>query len=161
MITVGKDIVVSLAIGAGVLVGVVLILSMMPSVPDSDSEPTMPAVSIVTIPENASLESSGGGFEPSPIEVVIGVNNTVRWVNQDSVMSSVVADESGDPDFVNATKIRCENDDYQNCTRIPGENFLLPGETFEHTFTAPGVFDYYSVPHPHMRGTVIVLEKPQ
>lgn len=122
---------------------------------------TIPAVSIVTIPENASLESSGRNFEPSPIKVVIGVNNTVRWINQDLVMSSVVADESGDPDFVNATKILCENDDEQNCSVIPGENMLLPGGIFEHTFTNPGVFDYYSVPHPQMRGTVIVLEKPE
>lgn len=34
--------------------------------------------------------------------------------------------------------------------------FLAPGETFSHTFGAPGTFDYHCVPHPFMEGVVIV-----
>lgn len=82
-------------------------------------------------------------FEPAVIRVVIGVNNTVQWINQDVTLHSVRGDDEGDPDFYRATQ----------------DIFLMPGETFEHTFTKAGKFDYYAVPHPHMRGAIVVLER--
>lgn len=90
---------------------------------------------------------------------MIGVNDTVGWKNQDVTSHSVMTDSEEDPLFYNATKIQCENIDYLNCHRIHNNNFLVPGGTFEFTFTIPGIFDYYMSPHPHMRGTVNCQEK--
>lgn len=109
--------------------------------------PEQPKIAIVIIREDAALESSGRNFEPQIITVVIGINNTVRWINQDSVPSSVMADS--DPDFINATTAPSGNP--------TEESFLLPGESFQYTFTKPGEYGYHSVPHPYMKGTVIVL----
>lgn len=92
-----------------------------------------PAKSIVVIQEGSSVEESGKNFEPRIITVVIGVNNTVAWINQDVVPNTVVADNNGEPDP------------------------LMQGEEFRYTFTRPGEFGYHSEPHPWMRGTVIVL----
>lgn len=130
----------------------------------NDKQPIVQRPSTVTviIPEGSSSPTSElNNFEPEVIKVVIGVNNTVRWINQDAVMSSVVADDYDDDGFYNATKEQCENDDYQNCKIIPSKNFLNAGESFEYTFTMPEEYGYHSVPHPHKRGIVIVLQEPE
>jgi plastocyanin len=126
----------------------------------SDASQHQPKVAIVLIPEGSSLAGSArNNFEPETITVVTGVNSTVRWVNEDVTLHSVIASSDDDPIFYNATKVQCENNDYQNCVVIPSNNFLSPGGTFEFTFTKPGVYDYHMEPHPHMQGTVIVQEQ--
>jgi plastocyanin len=110
---------------------------------------TIPRVVTVVIPEGSSSESSEhNNFEPSVITVVIGVNNTVRWINEDTVPSTVLASSDGDPDFLRATEEKRNSDN----------PFLMPnGDTFEYTFTKEGRFDYHSEPHPWKQGAVIVL----
>lgn len=111
----------------------------------SDAIPRTPKVVTVIIPEGSSMESSErNNFEPAVIKVVIGVNNTVRWVNEDVLPSKIEVDaDTADPEFWRVTN---------------SAPLLLHGDIFEFTFTIPGEFDYYSVPHPHKRGTVIVSE---
>src|SRR5688500_9672431 len=78
------------------------------------------AMSIVIIPEGSSDSESGKNFTPETITVMIGVNNTVVWVNQDTVPGSVIASDHGDPEFFNATS---------------EPDFLMPGDEFRYTFT--------------------------
>ena len=112
----------------------------------SDAIPRTLSVVTVIIPVGSSMESSErNNFEPAVIKVVIGVNNTVRWVNEDNVASRITAGDETYPEFWRAT-----NDD--------NARLLLHGDSFEFTFTIPGEFEYHSVPHPHKRGTVIVSE---
>lgn len=93
----------------------------------------------VVIPEGSSQpDSDHNNFEPETIKVVIGINNTVRWINQDIVTSSVIADSENDRGFYDATRERCENDDYRDCRILLTKNFLEQGESFEYTFTKPG-----------------------
>ena len=109
---------------------------------------TIPQTTIVIIPEGSSNPNSKHhNFEPATVTVVIGVNNTVRWINQDTVSSTVRADSGDDPDFLKAT------DEKRNSERP----FLMPGDAFEYTFTKVGEFGYHSEPHPWKKGTVIVL----
>ena len=72
-------------------------------------------------------------YEPATITVVIGVNNTVSWVNQDVSIHTVIANDtsfnSGD---------------------------MASGTSFSHTFTTAGTFDYYCKYHYWMRGIVVV-----
>lgn len=119
---------------------------------DKISPPLQPKVSEIIIPKGATSQLAKN-FEPSVIKVVIGTNNTVRWVNNDSTPSSVIADNaSEDPDFAAAT---------QSPPR-KSENFINPGQMFSFTFNRPGEIHYHSEPHPWMHGTVIVLpSKPQ
>ena len=101
-----------------------------------------PQVSVVVFPEGSSL-ASGGEIAPKVARVTIGVNNTVMWINQDETSHSVVS-EHVDP-------ISGAFGSYAQ-----GTGLIAPGGTFEFTFTQPGTYDYYMIPHPHMQGTVVV-----
>jgi plastocyanin len=118
--------------------------------------PSTPAVVTVIIPNGSSMSTSEhNNFEPAIIKVVIGMNNTVRWLNEDIVLGSVVADNEDDPLFFNATNM--ETPTYDINDNSGKNNFILPGQFFDFTFTKPGEFGYHSEPGPHRRGTVIVM----
>lgn len=106
-------------------------------------------ISAVAIPLGASLQDSPKNFEPSDMNVTIGVNNKVRWANDDSVQVSVLADDDSDPGFFNAT-----HDSSGDPTLASS---LYPSEIFEYTFTKPGTYGYHCSFHPWMRGSVTVL----
>ena len=66
-------------------------------------------------------------------ELRISVGTTVTWANRDNMLHTVTAvDGSFD------------------------SGFLDQGETFSYTFTQPGEFEYFCLPHPWMRAKVIV-----
>ncbi len=73
-------------------------------------------------------------YSPQQIRVVLGVNQTVTWVSR-SISYDTVTDKGG----------------------TFGSGPIPPGGTFTHTFTAPGVYDYYCLYHPWMTGTVTVV----
>ena len=91
---------------------------------------------IVKIPKGSSNSELGKNFEPETIRVVIGVNNTVTWINEDTVPSSIVSDNYGRTGF--------------------GSPHLLPEDSWMHTFTESGVYEYHSNPHPWKYGKIIV-----
>ncbi len=88
----------------------------------------------VDILNGAGANTSSLGYSPATILVVIGMNSTVTWVNQDSM-----------PHTVTAT----------------GKSFnsgnLDPGKSYTYTFTLPGTFTYYCSYHNWMKGEVIVV----
>lgn len=71
-------------------------------------------------------------YSPSTLKLVIGVNNTVTFVNQDNTKHTVTADDgsfdSGD---------------------------LAPGGTWMHTFSA-GTYSFHCTYHSYMKGTITV-----
>ncbi len=95
--------------------------------------PTSPATSQVSILPGAAYPNSTG-FSPPTITVVVGVNNTVRWTNNDTAPHTVTAsDHSFDSGNLN------------------------PGDTWTYTFNTPGTYTYVCTYHPWMKGTVIVV----
>lgn len=102
---------------------------------------TSPQITQISILNGAGTTQSSPGFSPDTVTVVIGVNNTVTWTNNDNTM-----DANGYlPDHVLAT--------VGNSFTSPALN---PGDTFSYTFTATGTFPYHCNVHPWMQGTVIV-----
>lgn len=77
-------------------------------------------------------------FQPQDIEIAVGT--TVRWVNEDIAAHTVTQGEPG-----NAPGDRAFDSDLRN-----------QGESWNHTFTEPGIYAYYCIPHPFMLGTVTV-----
>jgi plastocyanin len=74
------------------------------------------------------------GYSPSNMTVVIGVNNTVTWTNNDDTIHTVTAnDGSFDSGYLN------------------------PGGSFTFTFTRPGVYEYHCQLHPWMIAYVTVV----
>jgi plastocyanin len=97
--------------------------------------PTSPAITQVTILLGAAYPNSTG-YSPPTITVVIGVNNTVQWVNNDTAPHTVTAtDRSFDSGNLN------------------------PGETWSYTFTNPATYTYVCTYHTWMKATVIVMAK--
>jgi plastocyanin len=72
-------------------------------------------------------------FSPEQVTVVVGVNNTVTWVNNDNAPHTVTADDGS---FGSAN--------------------IGAGGIYTHTFATPGTYKYDCAYHSWMVGTVIV-----
>jgi plastocyanin len=88
---------------------------------------------IVDIVQGAYSQNQTQNFVPSTIVIVIGVNNTVTWVNNDIAIHTVTSDSG-----------------------IFDSGYLNPGQSWSYTFTNPGTYEYHCSIHPWMTGTVIV-----
>ena len=124
--------------GVGLLVGVVLaslfIFRLQPAyVPPVSVHPgeiVMPAGvgSVQTL-----------NFAPANITVVVGVNNTIIWVNDDTIVHTV-ATTSG-----------------QSGGQLFSSPVMHKGDKFTITLTIPGTYHYECTIHPTwMRGTITV-----
>jgi len=119
----------------------------------SSSTSTAPAVTCpsaqcvnVTIPSGASSPPSGFatgqkttyGFTPDVVTVVIGVNNTIYWTNNDASIHTATSDTSGVFDTGN----------------------IAQGSSAQVTLTTPGTYTYHCTYHAWMQGTIIVKAGP-
>ena len=80
-------------------------------------------------------------YSPNIITIVLGINNTVRWVNQADAANTIVSDMPL----------------IQNGKSFDSDGVIKPDQSYTFTFTEPGTFSYHTEPHPWMKGTVIVL----
>ena len=87
----------------------------------------------VAIAQGAGANVTNKGFAPNTITVVIGVNNTVLWTNNDNSPHTVTANDGS---FMS--------------------DYLPQGGTFVWTFPQPGTYEYHCQIHPWMTGVVIV-----
>ena len=102
---------------------------------------TSPQITKISIPSGAGISRSSQGFSPSSVTVVIGVNNTVTWTDNDNQM-----DANGyEPNHI----VAANDNSYAS-------NSLSIGDQFTHTFTASGTFPYHCNIHSWMNGVVIV-----
>lgn len=98
-------------------------------------------VSSVLIPSNAASEN----FKPENTTVLIGVNNTVQWTDQDTVPHTVVVCKAGGGQLCLPS------------AAVASSRILSKGDVFKVKFNSTGVYDYYCSVHPStMRASVIV-----
>jgi len=98
------------------------------------------AETLVTIPVYASSLNCVDNqtcFSPSELPILLGSN--VTWLNDGGVIHTVT---SGNP---------LEGPDGTFDSGI-----IMSGDTFSHTFTEAGNYQYFCTIHPWMTGTVIV-----
>ncbi|MEM0288125.1 MAG: cupredoxin domain-containing protein [Nitrososphaerota archaeon] len=89
----------------------------------------------VSIVPGAATNTNLAGYSPDVITVVIGVNNTVTWTNNDSYPHTVTA---------------------VNGAFASGN--MNPGASYTYTFSTPGVYNYTCSYHYWMHGEVIVKQ---
>lgn len=65
--------------------------------------------------------------------ITVAVGTTIEWTNSDPLPHTVTA---VDKSF--------------------NSGLIQPGKTYRHTFTKAGTFNYYCIPHPFMKGVVVV-----
>jgi hypothetical protein len=110
--------------------------------------PAKTLMTVIRIPKGASsVEPSGFNFTfltspkfqyPVNLTVTIGVNNTVEWVNDDSVAHTVSA-------FIAPQGASVFN-----------SGLIEPGKTFSATLTVPGVYKYTCLWHQWLAGQITV-----
>jgi plastocyanin len=101
----------------------------------STTVPQSPHLSHVSILKDSATDTASPGYSPTTITVVMSVNNTVVWTNNDAVFHTVTATDGN----------------YNSGT-------IFSGQSWSHTFTQPGTYSYYCQYHPWMKGTVVVKQ---
>lgn len=89
-------------------------------------------------------------YQPSDLTIVAGT--TVTWVNKDSTGHTVT---EGTPNSPKDPSSRA----FDSAHGTSGANvIMIPFDgSWSFTFTTPGQYDYYCVPHPYMIGHITVL----
>jgi plastocyanin len=123
------------------MLGLFLISGLTMALPLANAQSTV----VVSIPSGAgSSASAAPGYSPDTITVVIGVNNTVMWTNNDTsgagTSHTVVPTTQPPAGIMPAT----------------GSGNISPGAVYTFTFTIPGTYDYHCSYHSWMSGVVIV-----
>ena len=123
-------------------------------IPQANAKPTLPEevlnppeVTEVSIAEGASLESNGQFFVPKDARGTMGISNKVVWTNTDVTGHTVTTDD-GYVDLISG--------DFNSIEQLGA--ILMPGETFEFTFTEVGLYPYHCEPHPWMQASVEIVE---
>jgi plastocyanin len=92
----------------------------------------------ISILNGASTDQTSPGFAPDTVTVVVGVNNTIVWTNNDIAAHTVTSTSipTGAKTFDSA--------------------IIAPGAFFTQTLTIPGTYHYICSLHGWMKGTIIV-----
>lgn len=101
------------------------------------------AVVVVTIPAGSGVQSGAPGYTPDNVTVVIGVNNTVMWTNNDT-------QNSGTDHTVTSVSVPSGAASFDS-------GIMAEGANFTQTFTVPGTYEYHCTIHSWMTGSVLVL----
>ena len=90
-----------------------------------------------------------------PRELLIGANDTVTWINQDTEAHTVTSGAgAGMESLVNVNKKGTPTGDFNS-------GLFKSGQSWTHTFTKPGVYNYFCTIHPWMEGVISVKAKLQ
>ena len=101
------------------------------------------ATCLVFWPGAASADSTVSikDFAYGPATIQVAVGETVTWTNEEEIMPhDVTSGTAGGSDV----------------GQVFASEFLMPGQSFSTTFSAPGEYPYLCVLHPAMVGVVIV-----
>ncbi|MDQ3837128.1 MAG: plastocyanin/azurin family copper-binding protein [Thermoproteota archaeon] len=122
-------------------------------IPQASAKPILPEnvlnpseTTEISIAPGSSLPTNGKFFVPKDARGTIGLSNKVVWTNTDTTGHTVTSDDG----YVD--KINGDFDSLKQGGIIP------PGQTFEFTFTEVGQHAYHCEPHPHMQGSIEIVE---
>ena len=120
----------------GVLTAAILLLVIAGisfGVYSSSSSSIADTIGVAIVAGASNPSNAAGHFVPTLMVLVIGVNNTVTWTNQDYTIHTVTSNVG-----------------------LFSSGLLNHGDTWSYTFTTSGTFPYHCAIHPYMVGTIIV-----
>lgn len=122
-----------------------------------------PAAEVLSSPESAGARPAGSEASPGPgsevtllienyeyvpAEIVVSPGTTVTWVNKDVAPHTVT---QGAIDGNPADRL------FDSSGMAEGRlDLMFEGDTWSFTFSEPGEYLYFCIPHPYMVGKVIV-----
>lgn len=95
-------------------------------------------LAVISILNGSSTNRNSTGYMPDNITVVVGVNNTIMWTDNDTKNHKV-----------DSTEVPDDAEEFKS-------DVMKPGETFTITLTVPGTYHYRDNAHKWMNGTIIV-----
>lgn len=106
--------------------------------PPANPAPSNPAPAKVIPPKPAARVKKTTIKNISYLQpkISIAVGTTIEWTNNDPLPHSVTA-----------------------VNKSFNSGLIQPGKSYRHTFTKAGRFDFYCMPHPFMKGTIVVTEQ--
>ena len=116
---------------------------------EAESIANPPGTTIIRIVEGASLESNPEFMVPKTANLTLGINNRVSWINEDHVLHAIVSD----------TNYKDPVSGYFNSLVQVDGGYVMPGDTFDFTFTEAGEYGYHHEPHPWAQGKIIVKKQ--
>ena len=119
----------------------VILSGMIIALPLASAQST---VAVTILSGAGSGAGAAPGFSPDTITVVIGVNNTVMWTNDDTA-------SAGTTHTVTPT-----TEPVIQQWPATGSGDIAPGKSYSFTFTVPGTYVYHCSYHSWMTGTVVV-----
>lgn len=105
----------------------------------------------ISIAAGAASENNGLYYVPDDKRAVLGVSNKVVWHNEDSIAHTVTSD-NGHRDAYSGLF------DSRERSEVDGGPYISPGTDFVFIFTTIEEYRYHCEPHPHMAGTIEVVE---
>src|ERR1700676_4033473 len=116
----------SLLLAAAVLVGLGLPAAVTAFSPENSVLATLsPQVTKISIPNGSGITQSSQGYSPPQVVVVIGINNTVTWTDNDNQQ-----DANGYTPNHTVTAIDSSFT----------SDSLSVGDSYTYTFTTPGTY---------------------
>ena len=139
--------IITLVVGLSVGIGYYQIFylpeqSAKPSVSEHILHPTSETI-IKMIPGSA-LETQQDNFVPKLVNIQLGIDNHLIWINDDDVAHTVTPDHRSE-------------DSYSG--EFGSTGVVLPGESYEFLFTEDNEIDYHCTPHPWMKGKIIITKQ--
>jgi nitrite reductase (NO-forming) len=101
--------------------------------------------------EGESAAPAAGGA--TTIRVLPGAGNYDKDPTNDFSIAALTVKAGSTVRFLNTDTVNHYNKDDKGEFTTPN---LKPGESFSHTFKHPGVYNYTCIPHPWMKGTIVV-----
>lgn len=119
--------------------------------------PTMTMSTTTLGPSGLAASSSGqaqvviANFAYLPAQLTVPAGTTVTWVNKDAVGHAVT---EGKPESPKPASQRVFDSSHggEGASAV----VIQPGQSWSFTFTIPGEYDYYCLPHTYMRGHITV-----
>jgi copper-containing nitrite reductase len=119
--------------------------------------PTMMNMTSETQTVSSSTPSSNSttiiieNFAYNPSQITVPVGTTVTWINRDTIGHTVTEGTPESPKLANERL-------FDSSHGTEGANVITipPGQSFSFTFSTPGQYDYYCIPHPYMIGHITV-----
>jgi nitrite reductase (NO-forming) len=104
-------------------------------------------------PVDESAEPASGGATSTTIRMLPGAGNYDKDPTNDFSQPLVTVKAGSTVRWLNTDVVNHYNKDDRGEFATPN---LKPGDSFSHTFKRPGVYTYVCVPHPWMKGKIVV-----
>ena len=129
---------------AAVGTGIYLVSSSGAPSPSCSAQSSQPSAQVVhvSIYSGASNSNNPPGYTPDAVALVVGVNNTVTWTNNDAAAHTITSTSA------------------PACGQFDSGR-MNSGATYTYTFTVPGTYQYHCSYHSWMTGTIVVKPAQQ